>query len=305
MEEENVLNLDTNSINTPVVVSLITLYILSRSMTSTTPTINLIKGKFRSITGIILKGSIFSMLIYSIVLYYLSTKFTINKLSLELFHQFDEHYIVTYNQYSIDLGLVLISSLKIAEALFISSVFLCISIAASSYKDGTSVENTIITITRLWGTLRPFVAFYAEKINFVINEKMLFFVKLLFCNIEFGIAAFLAILIKFRANRDVTSSIDIGFFSFSILLYGFLKYCVNLIDFPFKINNSILNIIYSLQYGLLMSSYLLMASIVFPRRKRLNKAAEKEEVIHTPQSSVAVLEDVIEFDESKLLALVN
>ncbi|ELA41265.1 uncharacterized protein VICG_01638 [Vittaforma corneae ATCC 50505] len=304
MERESSLKIDSSSVSAPVVVTMVCLYIFFRSMSSTTPAINLIKGKFRSVTGLLLKLSIFSSTVYSIVLYYLSTKFQIDKIALELLQTFDKHYVVNYREYSIDLGLVLVSALKLADILFTSCIFFCISVIAPSTKYSTSTfSNTISIASKLWAVFRIPIVYYADGLGMLINEKLALFMMLVFFNIELMVAAFFVLFLRLRSTGLKKSHSDAGFLSLCLFLYGFLKYSINFIDFPFKIDSNILGLIYSFQYALSISIYLLMAGIVFPRKE--TSTAAKEKTVIGQSNSVAMLEEVIEFEELQKLKPIN
>lgn len=304
MERESSLKIDSSSVSTPVVVAMVCLYIFFRSVSSTTPTINLIKGKLRSITGLLLKLSIFSSTVYNIVLYHLSTKFQIDKISLELLQTFDRHYIVRYREYSVDLGMILVLALKVADILFISCIFFSISLTVPSTKYSSSTLSSTVSIaSKLWAILRMPVVYYSDRLDVIINEKLALFLMLVFFNIELMVAAFFVLFLRLRSTGPKKTHSDAGFLSLCLFLYGFLKYSINFIDFPFKIDSSILGLIYSFQYALSISIYLLMAGIVFPRRETSIAMKEKAEVGQV--NSVAMLEEVIEFEESQKLKLIN
>lgn len=306
MEKHEKMTLDSNSINTAVIMTLTGFYILARSISSTTPILNLIKGKFRSITGLLLKLSVISAVVYNITMYYLSMQFQVDRFSLELFHKFDHTSIFSYNGYKIDLALVLLTSLKIAEALFVSSVFLCISLIGSTFDSTASIDISIIAVSKLWAVLRLLAVFYLAKFDYLVAKKLVLFVQMVLCNIEFGIASFFVLVLKFRVPKRKALNCDAGFFSLCLFSYGFLKYSVNFIDFPFKLESSTLNIMWSLQYGLFISIYLMMATITFPRKQfDIPKKIKEDSTSISGKNSVAMLEEVIEFEESKALILTN
>ncbi|KAM0680311.1 hypothetical protein GINT2_001365 [Glugoides intestinalis] len=306
METPEKLSLDSNSINTAVIMSLTGFYILARSLSSTTPILNLIKGKFRSITGLLLKLSVISAIVYNITIYYLSMQFDVDRFSLEIFHKFDHTSSFSYNGYKIDLALLLLTSLKIAEALFVSCVFLSISLIGSTFESTASIDISIIAISKLWAVLRLLVVFYLAKFDYLVAKKLILFVQMILCNIEFGIASFFVLILKFRVPKGKGLKCDAGFFSLCLLTYGFLKYSVNFIDFPFKIESRALNIMWSLQYGLFISIYLMMATITFPRKHYDSLKKIKEDPISiSGKNNVAILEEIIEFEESKALSLTN
>lgn len=300
MESEPTLNIDSSAVSTPVVVTMVCLYILFRNMTSVTPTINFIKGKLRSLTGLFLTLSIISLTVYNITLYFLSTKFDIDKTRLELYQKFNNHYEIKIQEYTLDLGFILIASLKIADILFMSCIFLSISVITPSSKNSAapSVHKTVLTISRLWSILRIPMVFYSDKLSNIINEKLAIFIMLMVFNIELVIASIFALISKFK-NIDVKKpNNDSGFLSLCLFLYGFVKYSINFIDFPFKIDANLLSLIYSFQYALSISLYLLITGIIFPREKIAIIIKEKPE--NNPNTtSLAILEEIIEFDDLK------
>jgi hypothetical protein len=305
MEGESALKIDSSSVNTPVVVSMVCLYILFRNMTSKTPTINFIRGKFASITGMILTISIIASTIYNITLYFLSTKFQIDKISLELLQKFDKQYMITFQDYTFDLGSVLVTSLKVADVLLISSVFLCISVGVPNIKQSTlpTLHWTISFVSRAWAFFRMPLVYYSNRLEIFINEKLALFLMLVFLNIELIVASVFSLMLKFRNNDMKKSNMDIGFLSLCLFLYGFLKYSINFIDFPFQISNIVLGLIYSTQYVLSISLYLLVAGIIFPKNEI--KVIVKEKIEPCQSMNLAILEEIIEFEDSKNQKLIN
>lgn len=305
MEDQSLI-IDSASISTAVVVSMLTAYVFYRSMVASTSTFSLLRGKSRSIASLMLRLSALSSTIYNITLYFLSTKFQIDKISLELFGTFDKHYTIKYNEYNIDLGVVLISSLKAADILFISSIFMCISIVTprSQYLTSPKGNTTISLISKFWAVMRIPLVYYSGLLSRVANEKLVLFLMLLFYNAELVVASILLVILRFRNAELRNSNADAGFLACSIFLYGFLKYSINYIDFPFKINRAVLGFVYSFQYVLSISICLLMCDIVFPRKDKAGLIPyEKPE--HIQSSNVAVLEEVIEFEESSRPKLIN
>lgn len=303
MDQEEI-KVNPNTVNCFVIMLITFLYIISRSISSTTPSINVIKGKFRSIAGMLLKLSITSALCYNATLFFLSFKFNIDKVTLELGHRFTERFDFKFKDYSIDLGFVMLTSLKISEALLISSLFLAISLMSSSThsKTNSNVEplqtlrNKVRSISRIWGIFRIPFAFYSYYIETLVDEKIYLFFRLIFGSIEFGIATIFIFISRFKNVALKNINVSPAFLSFCCLSYGFLKFTINLVDFPFKLNKTHLEIIISMQFGLLCAIYLLLTEILFPRK--FNEVSVKElEVPKQPFSDVSMLETVIVFDE--------
>lgn len=300
MTERNIM-IDSASVSTSVIVTILAAYVFYRSMVASTSTFNIIRGKSRSIASLMLRVGVLSSAVYNITLYFLSTKFQIDKISLELFGVFDKKYIVKYHEYTIDLGAVLISSLRIADILFISLIFISISILTPNYNHNTGSKSNskISLISKFWAITRIPVVYYSSTLGIILNEKLALFMMLLFYNAELVMASVLLVMLKFKSSTPKSPDMDTGFLLCSIFLYGFLKYSINYIDFPFKINSSMLNLIYSFQYALLISIYLMICGIVYPRSKTIQDTSHALVVPENVQNgSVTMLEEVIEFAET-------
>lgn len=300
--EKGVFETDPTTINTTVITSVLGLYIFFRSFVSIIPSVNFIKGKFRFVAGLFLKIAIFSSVVYEITIYLLSTKFKINRIELELSKNFQEHHQISYGGFTVDLAFLMTTSLKITEIMFMSSIFLCISLMAPS-PELTYFFNlnvSIISFSRLWSIFRIPTIYYSSKLNLIMDEKAALFLKLLFCGIEVCIASSFAFILGFKNNTLKNLHTDSFFFSSCLMSYGFLKYFINIIDFPFKLNSEIVKLIFSVQFVLLNAIYLQITSLIFPRKSLLQPQKIPSTVNHPNErysTDVALLETVVEFDE--------
>jgi hypothetical protein len=301
------LKINPNTVNCFVIISLECLYILARSLSSTTPSINFIKGKIRSIAGLFLKFAILSSVFYNAALFYLSFKFEIDKVTLELTHVFNEKYFVKFQKYSLDLVSFMIISLKISEAFFISAVYLAISLICGVKVNsiGGPIDNfrmKICSFARIYGIFRLPIAFYSYFVENLFDEKLYLFFRLIFGSLEFFLISFFILLGK--GNNPVKNiNFSPAFLSFCCFSYGFLKFTINLIDFPFKLTQNYLEVIISIQFGLLCAIYLLITDIIFPRKikKGLDETVNEAVNENMMENEVSLLETVIIFDEKKNL----
>lgn len=303
VEAASPLHVESSSVSTPVVASILCMYVFYRSISTPTPTINIIKGKGKSIAGLLLRCSILSAAVYNITLHYLSTKFQIDKIALELFGHFESHYVVSYGIHKVDLRVVLLSALKAADILFVSCIFMCVALVAPSvpFSPYARTNRTISILSNTWAILRMPLVYYSGLLGTVISEKLALFLMLLFYNMELVAAFVLLVTLRFRNAGLKGSTAETGFFTVSVFLYGFMKYSINYIDFPFKLDSNTLNLIYSGQYALMISLYLMMTGIIFPRSGELGRAPEKLEVIR--MGDVAMVEEVIEFEDASRLLI--
>ena len=310
--DEETIKINPNNVNCFVLTTLSCIYIISRSMTSTPPLINMIKGKFRSLAGLFLKLSIISAVCYNAALFFISFKFDIDKVTLELSHSFNEKYNVNIQNYTFDVVYLLITSLRISETLFISCLFITISCICntSNNHEGTNtdvlraIRSKICNICRIWGIFRIPLTFYSYYAEPLIDTKLYLFLRLMVGSIEFAFVCAFIFFSRFRNASAKNMNVDPGFLVFCCFSYGFLKYTINLIDFPFKLTKTHMEIVISSQFGFLCSIYLLLAEVLFPR-KNLKILPKDPEPIRELTNEVAMLESVIVFDDKNSLIKKN
>lgn len=305
---------ENGSANTTVFLAISLFYIYCRSYSSSNSTLSFLKGKFRSLCGILLKVSILTALVYNISVNFLATKFSIDRIQLEISKKLDHNYRVDYKDYSLDLVSIMVYSLKISEALLISCVFLATSLLAPDesefyerYKFDESLVNfnsSMSSLCKLWGVFRIPILFYAGTLKPLFGNKLATFISQLFSNIELVTVSIFLILIKFKNYTPWRNhSVDIGLLALTLTAYGFAKYGINLIDFPFELTKSNLDTIVALQFGLMIGIYLSVCGIVFPRRiQACDHLSEKNNrLIQGVENTneVALLESIIEFEDKK------
>lgn len=307
--EGETIRINPNTVNCLVIIILNCLYIMTRSISSSTSLIDIVKGKFRSLAGLFLKLSILSSVCYNAALFFLSFKFEIDKVALELSHTFKDKFTVSFRQYNLDLAYLMVSSLKMTDTLLISCLFMTISLICNS-KDSSernsseplnNIRSKISSISKVWGICRVPLIFYSYFIESFIEPKLYLFFRLIFGCVEFGFVCIFIFFATFRNSSPKNTSVDSGFLAFCCFLYGFLKYTVNLIDFPFKLTSVHVEIITSSQFGILCAIYLLLSEILFPRKQKKIIPKEGVELNKEPVSEVCLLESVIVFDEKNSL----
>lgn len=307
--------MEGSSTNTTVFLAISLFYIYCKSYSSTNSTLSFLKGKFRSFCGLLLKISILASLVYDVSLNFLGTKFNIDRTQLEITKALEYSYRVDYKDYSIDLVSVMIYSLKISETLLASCVFLAVSLLIpdepefyEKYKFDESLmtfNSSMSSLCKLWGVFRIPILFYAGALRALLGEKLSIFISQMLANIELVVASIFLLLIKFKNYTPWQNhNADIGLLSLTLTAYGFSKYGINLIDFPFELSKSNLDMICALQFGLMIGIYLSISGIMFPRRQIFDHLPEKNDrpiqgVENT--NEVALLESIIEFEDKKSL----
>lgn len=300
------IHADVASVNTFPIYIALSLYILSKSFNSTTPFINIFKGKFRSISGLLLKIAVLCSCVYQFLLYFLNTKFNIDKITLELSQRFNETYLVTFKDYTIDLCYVLVTSLQISDVLLVSCIFLAISILSNVSSDLKefqalnsllSIRNYICIFSRLWGITRIPIYFYIYGLEKNIDERYVLFAKLLVSSLELGVASFFMFLTNIKNQRIRKAKFSAGLFTSGLLLYGFFKYVINFVDFPFKLTKNGLDLILSFQSIIQISIIIIVSDVFFSSFSTVESECAKSPGHLFNQ--VTELEAVIEFEESK------
>lgn len=143
------------------------------------------------------------------------------------------------------------------------------------------------------------LVYYSNRMETITNEMSASHLLFTFFKIELTAGPLFVLALKLRNIDQKRTNYETGFLTIHQFLYGSLKYSINFIDFPFKIDESILGLIYSFQYALTNSKYLLMSGIVFPGNEI--KVVTKE-ITETAQGMhLAVLDEIIEFEESNIM----
>lgn len=307
---------DTYNSNTVAFLIMATVYIYYKAFSSDCSSFSFVKGRINSIGGLFLKLSILSLLIYNICLNFLSLKFRINKVELEILESISQTYTVVIKKYSIDIAKIMIYSLKISQLLFMSSLFICISMLIPDGEEQdqdnihlidssiTNNNSSIGSVCKLWAIFRIPILYYSTYLHQFFYKKISLFLSLIFCSTETFLAALCILVIKYKNQKlikhlGLSYSVDTILFAMAIIGYGALKYLVNLVDLPFEVTTHSLNIIVSYQIGLSLGIYLMMASIVFPKKKKhlkdISGRVIKNEISITPD--ISLLDSVIEFEK--------
>lgn len=295
---------DSNNLSTIPFLVFLTLYINIKSYSSSISSLSFLKGKINSLAGLLLKICVICSLIYNISYEILSKNFKINKIELEITETFRSAYNYYINGYNLDIVRLMINSLKISQILFISIIFMSISLLIPSYKE-VEDENNFLTkqnsllcsFCKMWSIFRIPILFYSSFLKNLIYEKLVFFIVIVFSNIEIFLASIFVIYIKIK-NQKI-SNFDLGIFSSILFFYGIFKYTINLIDLPFELSNENLNLVYTIQFVLMISIYLFLCEIIYPNKiiKKSSTPIVNQNI--QPHFEVALLESVIEFENTK------
>lgn len=303
--------------NTSIFLGLALIYIYCRGYSSSNASLSFIKGKFKSFCGLLLKLSITTALIYNLCYNFLNLKFNIDRIELEIKETFNQSYRIDYKDYSIDLASLMTYSLRISQLIFTSCIFLAVSLTVPRnslikeiYKIDPSLmayNSSISTFCKLWAVFRIPILFYSAYLRPFLTEKMALFSIIIFSNIEFVLASLFLLLIKFKNIASETKhQADLGLFAISLLAFGLIKYGVNLVDLPFELSQRNLNIVTSVQSALMISIYLFLTDIIFPRK--IKDVQQERNLISTEitrplkfENDVSLVESIIEFDDKKSL----
>jgi len=314
--ENNVPDKNTAEIinaNTTIFLVLTTLYIFSRSYTSSTATLGFLKGRFNSFCGMLLKVAIVAALIYNLTFNFLSTQFDINKIELEIKERLNHTHIIDFKNYSLDLVTLMIYSLKISQFLFASCIFLGISLLvpdssdlADTHASDSSLiayNSSISSFCKLWAIFRVPIVFYSGYLNPYLNERLTLFFILIFSNVELTFAALFLLIIKSKNSAaSFKSQTDVGLFALTVMSYGIIRYGINLMDLPFQLSRMNLNIITSVQSALMISIYLFLTEIIFPKAiAKVQETSIPPESRHLTKftNDVQLMDSLVVFEDLK------
>lgn len=298
-------------LNASVMLGMTLLYSLRRFQKGITPSVNFIKGRLRSISMWMAIASIIGYLSFLSISTFLSTKTEIERSTVELTRMFDFKYFISYRNYSIDLSALMINSIKVSTTCLVSSIFILVSLCeyeSRSTSREIDFKSSIASLSKIWGIFRIPLILYLETMSPFINEKASVFARELGTTVEMFLAAFFLMIIKSRHSTlfDSKRSLEnINLLSVTILTYSILKHAINLVDFPVILTETHLQIISSINLGLLISLYLLMVTMLCPIKKSLLesddgiKLYKRNELVEECNSSVALVNSLIEFDEKK------
>lgn len=304
---------NNNSLNSTPLLVILTAYIYIKSCSSSISFFSFLKGRMSSFAGLLLKVSLISTLLYSISFEVLSEKFNINKMELEITEIFNSDFILKIYSYSLNVAKSMILFLKTSQILLVSVVFMCISLLIPSEREIqetcqlsnfnnylTKQNSTIYNFCRLYAIIRIPVLIYSSLLKNLFYDRLVYFIVIVFSNLEVLAASIFLMFIKYKNNKlngNLKYKTDVGLFSITLFFYSIFKYTVNLVDLPFEFTKNNLNIVLSVQFGLMTSIYLFLATILFPDRKT-KKQNYLIPVVNGDliNNDVALIESVIEFD---------
>lgn len=283
--------------NGAVMVGLALLFILRRSTASSTPSINFIKGKLRTLGAWMTKFSIVCLFIYMALISFLSTKMDIQKVDVDLSRSLISKYVITYKSYSVDLVILMLYTLKLSSIFMVSALFLTIPLCHSNH-------STLASFSKLWAIFRIPAYMYFETVSILSDKDMIVFLREIVSTVEFMAASLFLVLARPLSSERDLSMENTSILSLTSFAYCIIKHVLNLIDFPFKFNQEQLQIALSLQLGLEITLHLLLISIFCPQKRSVfedceqGKAIKHLEVAEDTNSAVTLISPLIEFDES-------
>lgn len=303
-----------NNTYSTVFVTLTLLYIFRRLFKSTTPTINFIKGKLRTIGAWLLEFSIIFYLIFNFLIAFLCQKLEIKRNEIELSRILKKSEILYFKNYKIDLVVVMIFSLKISEILLCSSLFILVPVLTPK-NENNDIHNlnnknyrvSTCLISFLWGIFRiPFII-YCDSYRDFFELEFVVFVSEIFSALEFFLLGFFFLIlnIKYKDFKLSTDREKINLLLFMAFSYGISKHIVNLINLPFKLDEIHFCILSSLQFAIEIAIFILASTIYFPYKEEKIKYQNTciKEMSDTynnelyTTSNIISIEPYIEFDE--------
>jgi hypothetical protein len=305
-----------SNINDCVFSAFIFLFIFRRSYKSSTPSLNFIKGKLKSMGSWLLKLSVTFSLAFCLLMAFLSTKFDIQRGIVQITRSLDESYIVNYKQYSFDLVYIMLISLKLSELLLTSSIFILISLwipyANSAYNNSsetyspTKLHSSIASFSKIYAIFRIPILIYLDQFSSLVSVKTSTFVIDLLFAIEFLAASFFLIIMNSKFS-DLESSRSLetsSLLSLILFFYGIVKYAVNLVDFPFALTDTHKHIICSVQFVLNLTIYILAICMICPLKKPFYTEEDQKRKVKnlekmSGETNISLVESIIEFDESR------
>lgn len=302
------------SLNASILMAFVFLFILRRSCISTTPTINIIKGRMRSFGAWLLSLSLGFALVFSVCITALSKDHDISRSAVELSKMFDGSHYASIKGYAVDVVVIMLFSLKISEILLVSAIYILVALwvpqedCGGDEADGCStarmLQSSIGAATTMWAIFRIPLCLYTDAYRFLFDDKITVFVFEIFAALEYLVAAFLLLILNSRhsAMHTARSLENMGLLSSVLLLYGVFKHAVNLVNLPFSPSSMHLSALSSVQLALQLGIYVLMCCLFCPLRKAV-KGSRRIDIMKsslgTPESlqEVVLVPSMIEFDE--------
>jgi hypothetical protein len=124
------ISLETaTSLNFTMLSIIVLLYGFRRSYKGCTPGINILKGQLRTIRLWMVKMSMIGLVVFLVSCTYLSTKLPdMERQAIELTGIFGKGHLLRYGEYSLDINVILVYSMRLSEVLLVSSLFLLSSV---------------------------------------------------------------------------------------------------------------------------------------------------------------------------------
>lgn len=289
------------NLNTTIILAFVLAFTFRRSYKSTTPTINLIKGRLRTFGAWMLKFSVLFSFVFSACITALSSRYSIRRHVVELTRSFDGSLVASFRSHSIDIAAVMIYALKISEILLISSVFFLIALFVPQPSDGAdalpqAAGSSIATFSTMWAICRIPVYLYLDAYRTLFDQKLAIFVFELAPSVEFLTAALFTLVAN--SSRTGRSSENMSLLGVLLLLYAIFKHVVNLVEMPFALTEIHLQALASIQLCLQLGLYLVLLAMFCPLRKAEGAQAAPEALRHDEcNSDIALIPSVVEFDE--------
>lgn len=304
-----------SNLNATIILAFVLVFIFRRSYKSTTPTINLIKGRLRTFGAWMLKFSILFSFMFSGCITMLCNRYNIKRRDIELAKTFEGSMMASFRGYSVDVAAVMIYALKISEILLVSSIFFLIALfvpqpsdAAEDSDENLSISqnanSTISTFSTMWAICRIPAHLYLDAYKTLFDQKLAVFIFELVSAVELFTAAFFTLIVRSKHSSLHTkkSKEDMNLLSVLLLFYAIFKHTVNLVEMPFALTEVHVQVLTSIQFSLQLGLYLILLSMFCPLKKtehRTQKARSPETLKHYDEcnSEVVLMPSIVEFDE--------
>lgn len=285
MAEELSVNFISN-LNATVLISLTILYMWRRYLISDKPKINPLSGRLRLVGTWMLQASVMSLLIFLGSLTFLSMEDSPKRATVELLRSFSGggYRIAIYGR-TIDLSDIMLYAMNISEILLISAVFIAISLegkASREEKETSSFRCSIRIFSKIWAALRLLVLPYAiYRMREIPREIYIFLIEIALVA-EYTMACICLLIVAVQQPCSMLKD-DTNPLLWSMMGYGIVKHAINLINFPFTLQNIHIEVLMSLGLGIQAVLYITLCNVLCPLPKQ--KETVDNSVQYAPLSS--------------------
>lgn len=297
------------NVNSTVFLIFLVFYVFRRSVMSSTPALNIIKGRLGTLGSWMLNFSALFLLVFSLCVTFLSQVMPIRRNEIETTMLYDKSLISTFKNYHIDMVALMLFSLKLSRLLLGSSLFTLVALVAPRMIDSTRESpdrgaqhsrthknpgtSSISSFSITWALLRIPLYLYFDTHRTNLDYKTSIFVTELVCALEFLlVAVFLLILQARRDSSSVSpSSGTVSLFILLCSLCAVFRHVVNLIDLPFILTELHGQILGSIQFALQLSIYLLASCMFCPSSVDTEKF-EEDIIVSKPTEHYEMIEAI-------------